>query len=529
MQQKLLAALQRYWRAFLAFTPGQKAVTVAAALAVLVGGYVFSSWASKPSYAPLFTNLSPTDASGIIDKLNSNKTPYQLAANGTEILVPNKDVYATRLAMSSAGLPSSSTSSYSLLDKEGITTSDFKQHVDYQRALEGELSKTITSINGVLDAQVHLAIPQDTVFTDGTQKTTGSVLLTTSPGVTLTSGQVQSVVNLVSSSVPNLTPDQVSVSDSTGKVLSAGGTNNVGTTADERTAAIAAYNQQVSAAVQRLLDPILGVGHSVVSVTADLDYDKNHTVSNLPVYTSGVPPLSQASTSEGYGSSSSAKAGVLGAANPSPSAAGGSTPPAGYLKTTNTQDNAIGNITKTIDAAPGSVRTLSVAVLLDKNAPPVNQAQIQQLVSSAVGLDPKRGDTIALASAPFDQTAAKQAAAAAAAAAKSAAAAKQHAALMSMLKTGAVVLLVIVVIVVSLIASRRKRNDDDDIDELDTFLSTLNDAPGSLPPAPADIVPPQSREAQINLARQRDLAEMADSRPDEVARVLRTWLNTKES
>jgi flagellar M-ring protein FliF len=529
MQQKILATLQRFWRGFLSFTPGQKAVTVAAALAVLVGGYAFSNWASKPSYAPLFTNLSPTDASGIIDKLNTSKTPYQLAANGTEILVPQKDVYTTRLAMSSAGLPSSSTSSYSLLDKEGITTSDFKQHVDYQRALEGELDKTIMSIDGVLNAQVHLAIPQDTVFTDGTQKTTGSVLLTTAPGVTLTSGQVQSVVNLVSSSVPNLTPDQVSVSDSTGKVLSAGGTNNVGTTADERTAAIAAYNQQVSAAVQKLLDPILGVGHSVVTVTADLDYDKNHTVSNLPVYTSGVPPLSQASTEETYGAGSTAKAGVLGAANPSPSAVSGSAAPGGYLKTTNTQDNAVGNITKTIDAAPGSVRTLSVAVLLDKNGPPVNQAQLQQLISSAVGLNPKRGDTIALASAPFDQKAAQQAADAAAAATKAAAAAKSRAALMSMLKTGAVVVLVIVVIVISLLTSRRRRGPQDEADELDTFLSTLNDSPGSLPPAPHDIVPPQSREAQINLARQRDLAEMADSRPEEVARLLRTWLNTKES
>ena len=110
-------------------------------------------------------------------------------------------------------------------------------------------------------------------------------------------------------------------------------------------------------------------------MTADLDYDKNHTVSNMPVYASGVPPLSQATTQETYGAGSSAKAGVLGAANPSPAAAGGSAAAGGYLKTTNTQDNAVGNITKTIDAAPGSVRTLSVAVLLDKNAPPSIRAR----------------------------------------------------------------------------------------------------------------------------------------------------------
>src|SRR6195952_877274 len=196
MQDKVLSTLQRFWRGFLAFTPGQKVVTVAVGLALVIGGFAFSSWASKPSYAPLFTNLAPADASAIIDKLNTSKTSYQLAANGTEILVPQKDVYALRLTMSAANLPAAGTTNgYSLLDKEGITTSEFKQHVDYQRAMEGELSKTIKSISGVRDAAVHLAIPQQSVFTDGTQKATGSVLLTTDPGASLTSGQVQSVVN----------------------------------------------------------------------------------------------------------------------------------------------------------------------------------------------------------------------------------------------------------------------------------------------------------------------------------------------
>lgn len=529
MQQKILDTLQRFWRGFLAFTPGQKAVTIAAALALVIGGFVFSSWASKPSYAPLFTNLAPTDASGIIDKLNANKTPYQLAANGTEILVPNKDVYSSRLAMSSAGLPSSTGSSYSLLDQEGITTSEFKQNIDYQRGLEGELSKTIKSINGVQDAQVHLAIPKQSVFDDGTQKTTASVLLTTAGGTTLTSGQVQSVVNLVASSVPDLSPDQVSVSDSTGKVLSSGGNTSDQTNADTRTAAIAAYDKQASAKVQQMLDSVVGVGHSVVTVTADLDYDKNHIVSNMPVVASGVPPLSQATSEETYGPGVGGTGGVLGAASPSPTAVAGASGSGGYRKTTNTQDNAIGNTTTTTDAAPGSVRTLSVAVLLDKNAPPVDEAQIKQLVSSAVGLDPKRGDTLALASQPFDTSSTDAAAKAAKAAESAAAAAKSRAELISMLKTGGVVLLVIIVILASLIANKRRRKTEDGTDELDAFLSTLNDAPGSLPPAPRDIVPPQSREAAINQARQRDLAEIADSQPQEVARVLRTWLNTKET
>lgn len=528
MQQKILATLQRFWRGFLAFTPGQKVVTIAVGLALIVGGFAFSSWASKPSYAPLFTNLAPADASGIIDKLNASKTPYQLAANGTEILVPAKDVYTTRLTMSSAGLPSSGTSGYSLLDQEGITTSEFKQHVDYQRALEGELSKTIKSINGVVDASVHLAIPQATVFDDGTQKTTGSVLLTTAPGTVLSTGQVQSIVNLVSSSVPGLTPDQVSVSDASGKVLSTAGQANSAGDSDTRAQAIQSYDQRTSATVQQMLDRMVGAGHAVVTVNADLNFDKNNTVSHTYVYNSSVPPLAEASSNETYSGSGSAKAGVLGATAPSPTAASGPGGPGGYDKSTVTRNNSVGDVTETVDSAPGTVRSLSVAVLLDKNAPPVDQAAVKQLIGSAVGLNPKRGDSLAVQSVAFDTSQADAAAKAAAKASAAAAAAKRSAQLMSMVKTGGVVLLVVIVLVVTLIASRR-RKPEEPADELDAFLSTLNDSPGSLPPAPADIVPTQSREAAINAARQRDLAELADSQPQEVARLLRTWLNTKES
>ena len=528
MQEKIVSTLQRLWRGFLAFTPGQKVVTVAVGLALVIGGFTFSSWASKPSYAPLFTNLAPADASGIIDKLNANKTPYKLAANGTSILVPQKDVYNLRLNMSAAGLPSSGSSGYSLLDQEGITTSEFKQHVDYQRALEGELSKTIKSISGVRDAAVHLAIPQQSVFTDGNQKTTGSVLLTTDPGTVLTSGQVQSVVNLVSSSVPGLTADQVSVSDASGKVLSVAGDATSGAAADTRTEAIAQYNKRTSSEVQQMLDRLVGAGHSVVTVNADLDFDKNNTVSDTYVYASGIPPLSEANTTETYGGGQNGAGGVLGAASPSPTAVPSGSAAAGYRKTTTTRDNAVGRQRETRDSAPGKVRTLSVAVLLDKNAPPVDEAQVRQLVSSAVGLDPKRGDSLAVATAAFDTSAAAAAQKAADQAAAAAAAAKRNAEMISLAKTVLVALLVLIVIVATLIASRRRRRDDP-ADELDTFLSTLSNSPGSLPPAPRDIVPPQSREAADNAARQRDLAEMADSQPQEVARLLRTWLNEKEN
>src|SRR5690242_5168193 len=201
MRDRVLQVVKRVTGTFGAFTPGQKAVTIFAVIGLVAGGMLFAKWASKPTYAPLFSNLSSTDASAIVDKLNSGGTPYQLANGGGTIMVPQSQVYDLRLKMSGQGLPSQSDTGYSLLDKQGLTTSDFMQNVDYQRALEGELGKTIKSIDGVQGATVHLALPQKDVFATDTQKPTASVLVTTALGRTLSSDQVQSIVHLVAASV----------------------------------------------------------------------------------------------------------------------------------------------------------------------------------------------------------------------------------------------------------------------------------------------------------------------------------------
>jgi flagellar M-ring protein FliF len=526
VKDQVLAKLQAFWRGFLAFTPGQKVVTVAAVLALGIGGYVFSNWASTPSYAPLFTNLAPADASAIIDKLNSNKTPYQLSANGTEILVPSNSVYQLRLAMSSSGLPSSGSTGYSLLDKEGITTSEFKQHVDYQRALEGELAKTIKSISGVADASVHLAIPQQTVFDDGTQKPTAAVLITAVPGSTLTGSQVQSIVNLVSSSVPGLTTDQVSVSDSTGRVLSSAGTGDTAGATDTRAAATQLYQQRLSSAAQSILDKIVGSGNSVVTTNADLDFGKTNSVATRYSYASGVPPLAEATSGEVLTNPTASPNAPVGAN--SVGATASASPSSGYSKGSDTRNNAVDTITETTSNAPGDVRRLTVSVVVNqKVAAGLDLTSVKSQIAAAVGLNAARGDVIAVSLENFDTSTADAAAKAAAQAAKDAASARQSAQLFSMIKTGGLVLLVAIIVIITMIASKRRKAQAPP-DDLDVFLSTLRDDPGSLPPAPSEIVPPQSREAQISAARQRQLAELADSDPQEVARLLRSWLNSKD-
>src|ERR671926_69722 len=143
---------------------GQKVVIGLLAVGLLLGGVFFYTWITAPTYSPLFSNLASTDASAIVDELNAEGVTYELADGGTTIMVPKDQVYNLRLTMSGKGLPAGQDTGYALLDEQGITTSEFQQQVTYQRAIEGELAKTLEALAGVNSAVVHVALPKDEVF-----------------------------------------------------------------------------------------------------------------------------------------------------------------------------------------------------------------------------------------------------------------------------------------------------------------------------------------------------------------------------
>ena len=170
MLERVTAVFRKGTGTFGSFSPGQKAVTIFAVVALVIGGYFFATWAGQPNYAPLFSGLTPVDANSIVDQLTTDGVPYKLTDGGTTIMVPEGQVYGERIKVSAAGLPSQGEAGYELLDKQGVMTSEFMQQITYRRALEGELSKTIKSIDGVNTAAVHLAIPEKDVFTDDTHE-----------------------------------------------------------------------------------------------------------------------------------------------------------------------------------------------------------------------------------------------------------------------------------------------------------------------------------------------------------------------
>ena len=564
------------------FSSGQKAMVSVAVLAVVLGGYLFMSWAGKPSYVPLFSNLSSADAASITQKLASNKVPYELAEGGQQIMVPSADVYQQRLDMAAAGLPSSGDQGYSLLDTAGVTTSEFQQQVEYQQAVSDELEQTIESITGVSSAQVSVVIPQESLFSSSADQPSASVLVSLDPGSSLTAEQVQAIVHLVASSVEGLSPANVTVADSNGDVLNAPGTDagNVaaGSMDQQETTS---YDQEIDNSLQDMLATVLGPGNAVVHASAQLDFDQTQISSQIyNPNNQGPIPVQQASSKQTYtgANASQAAQGILGAGSattlpvnaastpvttvaatvsakttkttkttkggktggaksnsPTTTAPNGSTTPAttvpSYVQAGSSQSNVVSEVTKTVDSAPGALEQMSVAVVVNSSVKGVTQQQITQLVSAAAGLQTSRGDSIRVAFVPFDQSAEQSQAAQM----KAAATATSKAAMMSEIRGALVVLAVLGLLVFSI----RRINKTTRVplalpagyqpleleagegygdDEELTLALSSSRAPEATMTGFAPATPIPAEVAQIG--------QMIEQEPERIAEMLRTWLET---
>lgn len=499
------------------FTPGQKAVTIAAVVGLVVGAIAFMSFAGKPSYVPLFTNLQSSDAANITSQLASNKVPYELEDNGSTILVPANDVDQERLALAQQGLPAEGDVGLSLLDKEGITASNMTQQADYLQALQGELEQTIDSINGVASSQVNIALPANQDFALNSSNPTGaSVMVTMRDGQTLSDSEVQAIVHLVGSSVPNLSSGDVTVADSNGDLLAGPGVGEgdggSGTQTDT-------YDRAVESQIGSYLAAVLGPNNADVQVNATLSYDNVSTTTNsLVPNTNGQQPSFCTQTSqsnETYSGSGTPPGGAAGSITTT-----GGTGTGSYTNTSNSQTCETSTQTKTVQQAPGTLENESVAVLVNSKALPKGSSLsgLRQGVAAAAGLNPARGDQLAFSSMPFNTSAAQQTAKAAAAQAS----ATQQQALMSLART-AVVFIVIALTLFLLWRSARKARKSVVTQvlgpsEIAALSRGLADEPTSQLQSAAVAEISGSREAG-------DVNRFIDNQPEDVATMLRTWLS----
>lgn len=389
------------------FTVAQRALALIGVAVLVLGGVALTMFAGKPTYSPLFTGLSGSDASAIVAQLQKDKVDYQLSDGGATILVPADKVDAERLGAAAAGLPSASTGGYALLDNMGVTASEFQQNVTYQRAIEGELAKTIGSINGVRSASVHLAIPKQSVFVSQTADPTASVFV--DPSAPLTSDQVQAIVHLTSAAVGGLKDSNVTVVDSKGNTLSAVGGGPTGSTAQQASD----YESRTRTAVQAMLDSVLGPGNSTVTVSADISASSGTSTTRSYSVPAGSPTLSQSTDKSAYkGTGGGAASGTLGSdvsAGATSSAGGNGT----YGADKTVKNNALNSLTEVKTITPGTLNRQTIAVAV--NAAKVNgiaASTIQNLVSAAAGVNTKRGDSVTVATASFSNAAAQTATAA---------------------------------------------------------------------------------------------------------------------
>lgn len=532
MKSALAGTLERARSTFATVSLGQKVVIGLLLAGLLLGGFFFYSWITTPTQAPLFSNLAASDAAAITDELDAAGVTYELADGGGTILVPKDRVYDLRLDMSAQGLPAGDDTGYSLLDEQGITTSEFQQQTTYRRALEGELSKTLEALDGVQQAIVHVALPEEEVFVTEQADPTASVMLQLSAGTQLSGEQIQAVTNLVSSSIEGMSPEQVTVTDTSGQVLSSPGTGISAAAGDARSQVEQEYQSRLQANAQAILDRVLGPNRAVVSVRADVDLDKRDTTSETYTYDEGTPPVSESTTTENYtGGGGAIVGGVLGPENMPDAAENAGTGESTYEKESTTSNNAVGKTTEVTQGAPGGLNRLTVAVVMDDAvAGNLNQQQIRDLVGNAVGLDEARGDDITVAAMPFD-TAASDAAAAEMEAAREAEAKEQ---MWSMIKQGGIAAGIALVILVVWLRSRRGREEEEDYEPLELTDDMLAELDRLRVSSTRDEVPAiDDKQAELEAAeRQRvrgEISTMVSERPDEVAAMLRGWLSENKS
>src|SRR5580704_7081185 len=257
-----------------ALTPRQLATIAIVAIAVVAGVMGFSRWERESGMRPLYTGLAPEDASAIVQKLHEGGVDYRIANNGTELLAPEDKVPELRLEMAGLGLPKTGRIGFEIFDKTNFGITDFAEHVNYRRALEGELERSVMAISDVQQARVHVTLPKDSVFTDAREPAKASVLIGLRPGTRLSSPNVIAITNLVSSAVEGLAPESVSVVDMSGNLLSRPRREGLPDGA-QVTEAVLEYRQaiehDVAAKINSTLEPLLGADKFRTGVSADID------------------------------------------------------------------------------------------------------------------------------------------------------------------------------------------------------------------------------------------------------------------
>lgn len=498
-------------------TPSQVMMLFGLIVGSVVGIVLLTGWLQTINYSRLYSNLDTAEAGEVVQYLTDNKIPYQISDNGTSIDVPADQVYSARLGLASLGIPKGGTIGYSIFDNNTLGMTDFLQNLNFRRALEGELTKTIMQLSGVKAARVHLTMPKERLFKADKKEPTASVVLKLSHRDALDKQQLAGITHLVAASVEGLSPANVSIIDYDGNLLSGGRKNDpVAGLSDSQLEVRRNVEDYLQAKAQSILDGVLGAGKSIVRVTADLNFQQIERTSEQ--YDPNTPVVrSEEKTKSSNNSSDKAP-------EANETSEQGSTE-------TNVINYEISKTVEHIVNAVGSIERLSIAVMVDgayaipegaaEDAAPTYQPRSQDeldrlsaVVRNAVGFDPQRNDQIEMVNLAFDRQTLVQDQ-------EALDSMYQREFILELVKIAGIVLLVLF----GLLWLRKK---------VKTLFSSLSKI--MPPPQPAYDLParaavesaepePQPELPQIRRPRLTDqMQTTAKQHPDEIARVIRTMM-----
>jgi flagellar M-ring protein FliF len=401
-------------------------------------------WNSTPDYQVLFSNLSQEDAGEMVAKLKEKRIPFELSPGGTSILVPKEKVYDVRLALAAEGLPKGGGVGFEVFDRTSLGTTDFVQKLNYQRAMQGELARTIKQIKEVEQARIHIVTPKESLFVEEQKRPTASVFLKTRSGMNLSASQVEGIVHLVASAIEGLDPGHITVVDTSGRVLSKRQDSSlIGQMTTNQLEYQRNLEEGYKRKIQGMLEEMLGLNKAIARVSADIDFQQID-ITEERFDPNGVV-RSEQKNSEKSSSNSGVKATETKSENPAeqptarirarapqePAAKVPSPAPAPFQNNQAERQNEIRNfeiskINKHIKNPVGSVKKLSVAVIVDgsyKEAadakggaktrqfiprPPEEMEKLENIVKTAMGYDESRGDQVEVATMPFSWAVAEE-------------------------------------------------------------------------------------------------------------------------
>lgn len=413
--------------------PPQRKLMLGAGLAVLMAVMVaMAMWSRQADYKVLYTNLSDKDGGAILAQLQQMNVPYQMGDGGV-IMVPVDKVHDVRLKLASAGLPKGSVAGYELMETQRFGVTQFQERLNFQRGLEGELTRSIQTLSGVESARVHLALPNQNGFFRDQQKASASVILTLFPGRSLDRGQVAGIVHLVSSSVPEMSPKAVSVVDQTGTLLSGSpDSNDLSGLDSQQVQRVRQLEASYTQRIRDLLEPVVGADNLRAQVTADIDFSQVESTAEeyKPNQNNNQAAIRSQQTSEQSGAgASNAATGVPGAMSnqpPTPATApiNGSAAPLQAAQTPGSagasgRRDAVTNYeldrtVRVVRNAPGSIKRLTAAVVINHvtktdakgktTTEPMSQEDLDKLtalVKETIGFTEERGDSVKVITTPF--------------------------------------------------------------------------------------------------------------------------------